>query len=848
MASWIADSLKKVENILESVDQAAATNIQQLKGDTPVKAKQTDLLSTPRFADKHDDIRRSLAESRASHTSYASPLTDVDEDGGGGSYSEDSPTEFYSPSSLVTGHNSSRLNNSSSASNQQNGLKKEADFMSFLDDDDHDVSSSSSRKERTDGTKATNNDAPKYASTPVKRSTTSTKATPSRAAAKPVVDEASTAKVSNRSLLDAIDSLDEDGLSLPGSNDAESMFDIGTERTVVKENTSRRIGSGPEEERQVGKGSGESGTSSTRSSSSPSSSSSASPSSSSSSPDQPSPVQATRTPPNGVEMDRSFSDGNLASLNVENKMLRSKLKALNEELSAVTIRTREHRQALQQAEAALAEARRETVGKEQQLFQMLKSEEEFDGVLATRDSEISALRVQVEEMDQDVKSRDANVKTLQEAIEKLIDEKNNIHESHRSAVNDVEDEVSNAEKRTEAEREAHQATKLEAQKREAELQASVTEYSEALVKVQRLLDERKADLSHVHSQNKKLQAEARSLRQDLSEYKQRASRVLQEKEKAIENLNIKMHGGEDGAAAPKEVPKEAYDMLQEQLDTMKSRCRLAETQFQDVKQDLEDAESRYEDEMSALQVQLSELEERTEGERQRFQSVQLSLVSRTQELSTFREEVHAEKVKMAGQLKQKEGELKKVQRQLAAKSLGPQGEAELENRLSSMTSHLMQKQTQVQTLSSEKAALQLRLERAEQDLVTLQRSSGVVSHENDGIAITLPTGGQLSSKRSVQESSSSIASLRRDDHDSVSKPSLSSIAPKSLAKPAEFLDRVSTDFGLVLRRFPQARLIFICYLVLIHLWCVVVFYIGIETHDHDDLTSGGHTHHETNHE
>ena len=110
---------------------------------------------------------------------------------------------------------------------------------------------------------------------------------------------------------------------------------------------------------------------------------------------------------------------------------------------------------------------------------------------------------------------------------------------------------------------------------------------------------------------------------------------------------------------------------------------------------------------------------------------------------------------------------------------------------------LLSKQSEVERLSSERSSLVLRLESLETVLQTVERKSKAVSLPVEGL---------------VQERGYKNKRLR---------DALNSI------------DKFSVRLGVFLRRYPQARLMVLGYMVLLHTWVMVVLLTySPEIHDY----------------
>ncbi|KXJ05641.1 golgin subfamily A member 5, partial [Exaiptasia diaphana] len=87
------------------------------------------------------------------------------------------------------------------------------------------------------------------------------------------------------------------------------------------------------------------------------------------------------------------------------------------------------------------------------------------------------------------------------------------------------------------------------------------------------------------------------------------------------------------------------------------------------------------------------------------------------------DEMQRTKNSFMSQIQEREGEIQRLRNQLATKTLTSTSEAELENRVRALTENLIQKQTMIEALSTEKNSLVLQLERLEQQYRDVQASS-----------------------------------------------------------------------------------------------------------------------------
>lgn len=142
-------------------------------------------------------------------------------------------------------------------------------------------------------------------------------------------------------------------------------------------------------------------------------------------------------------------------------------------------------------------------------------------------------------------------------------------------------------------------------------------------------------------------------------------------------------------------------------------------------------------------------------------------------------------------------------RRLTAKSASSNSERELETRVHSLTESLIQKQTMLEALSTEKNSLTLQLERiesqykeAEKSLMRATSAAVHINDDDDGLRSRVPS------------------LFKENPHDNK--------VAKSVKKAYTSIDKFSVRLGIFLRRYPIARSFVIFYMVLLHFWVMVV--------------------------
>eukprot|EP01113_Clastostelium_recurvatum_P014795 TRINITY_DN180_c0_g1_i4.p1 TRINITY_DN180_c0_g1~~TRINITY_DN180_c0_g1_i4.p1 ORF type:complete len:925 (-),score=281.30 TRINITY_DN180_c0_g1_i4:46-2820(-) len=539
-----------------------------------------------------------------------------------------------------------------------------------------------------------------------------------------------------------------------------------------------------------------------------------------------------------------------AQLSRENQLLRAEVVKLHDEMLALSDKGRATAEALANATQAMSEHQRISHERERHITKLQQMERDYEAAIAAKDMQQTSLRNQLETAVHQLSSRDATLATLQDTVESLIRERDAAQASGQT-------KASEAEALVLQEREAKESLARTRKDAEARMQSEIAELGLALGQAQRSLEERTLELQRQTTQLKEVQVEAKTVRQELVDYKLRASKVLQGKEKLIQDMTEKMQSGgtDTGGARGAERTADMLAMQQERDQLAQDKADLEEM-VEQLRANLMDMQSQVESETEYLRTQLSTSEDQVEAERRRFQAMQMETVARQAEVSSLREELakRTEELREANQ--HREADVQKLKRQLAVKALSSATQQELEGRLQTMTDHLQQKQAEINTLTSEKSYLTLQIE-------SLVQRGGDAGQAAPHTTLTVRGSGSHMKTSGDEEDdddgyAGSNSSVVHDDvwSSKLRQRSIASIMPasvvtvdsavgKKVVGAAQFLDRVAASTGRTLRRSPYARLGTIFYVVLLHLW---VFYIFVswnpETHMDGYATPGPPTPHQ----
>uniref|UniRef100_A0A2K5ZT69 Golgin subfamily A member 5 n=1 Tax=Mandrillus leucophaeus TaxID=9568 RepID=A0A2K5ZT69_MANLE len=239
-------------------------------------------------------------------------------------------------------------------------------------------------------------------------------------------------------------------------------------------------------------------------------------------------------------------------------------------------------------------------------------------------------------------------------------------------------------------------------------------------------------------------------------------------------------------------------------------------QIHQLRSELQDMEAQQVNEAESAREQLQDLHDQIAGQKASKQELETELERLKQEFHYIEEDLYRTKNTLQSRIKDREEEIQKLRNQLTNKTLSNSSQSELENRLHQLTETLIQKQTMLESLSTEKNSLVFQLERLEQQMNSTSGSSSNGSSINmSGI-----DNGEGTRLRNVPV-------LFND-----TETNLAGMYGK-VRKAASSIDQFSIRLGIFLRRYPIVRVFVIIYMALLHLWVMIVLLTYTPEMHHD---------------
>lgn len=503
----------------------------------------------------------------------------------------------------------------------------------------------------------------------------------------------------------------------------------------------------------------------------------------------------------------------LSNLRLENQLLRNEVQSLNQEMASLLQRSKETQEELNKARAQV-EKWNVDHSKSDRITRELRAQvDDLTEAVAAKDSQLAVLKVRLQEADQLLSART-------EALEALQNEKSRIMQDHsegsslqNQALQTLQERLHEADASLKREQESYKQMQSEFAARLNKMEVERLNLAEAVTLAERKYSDEKKRVDELQQQVKTLKSNVESSKQELIDYKQKATRILQSKEKLINSL--KEGSGFEGLDSSTANSMELEELRHEK-EMQREEIQKLMGQIHQLRSELQDMEAQQVSEAESARERLQDLQDQIAGQKASKQELEAELERQKQEFHYMEEDLYRTKNTLQSRIKDREDEIQKLRNQLTNKTLSNSSQSELENRLHQLTETLIQKQTMLESLSTEKNSLVFQLERLEQQMNSASGSSS----NGSSINMSGVDSGEGTRLRNVPV-------LFND-----TETNLAGMYGK-VRKAASSIDQFSIRLGIFLRRYPIARVFVIIYMALLHLWVMIVLLTYTPEMHHD---------------
>lgn len=510
---------------------------------------------------------------------------------------------------------------------------------------------------------------------------------------------------------------------------------------------------------------------------------------------------ATSMEHNSAPSDDSRSH-ELSNLRLENQLLRNEVQSLNQEMASLLQRSKETQDELNKARVRVEKWNVDNSKSDRITRELRAQVDDLTEAVAAKDSQLAVLKVRLQEADQVLSSRTEALEALQNEKSRIMQDHNEGSSLQNQALQTLQERLHEADATLKREQESYKQMQSEFAARLNKMEVERQNLAEAVTLAERKYSEEKKKVDELQQQVKLHRSSLESAKQELVDYKQKATRILQSKEKLINSLKegSSFEGLDSNTACSMELEE-----LRHEKEMQKEELQKLMGQIHQLRSELQDMEAQQVNEAESAREQLQDLQDQIAKQRASKQELETELDRMKQEFRYMEEDLHRTKNTLQSRIKDREEEIQKLRNQLTNKTLSNSSQSELESRLHQLTETLIQKQTMLESLSTEKNSLVFQLERLEQQV----HSASTGPSSGSSINMSGVDSGEGTRLRNVPV-------LFND-----TETNLAGMYGK-VRKAASSIDQFSIRLGIFLRRYPIARVFVIIYMALLHLWVMIV--------------------------
>ncbi|CAF2695005.1 unnamed protein product [Rotaria sp. Silwood2] len=546
--------------------------------------------------------------------------------------------------------------------------------------------------------------------------------------------------------------------------------------------------------------------------------------------DNSSPVVSTHNNNNNKELVLNIPSTDESIIKNSDKQLITILQA---EIQTLTYDKQQYENELHTYKRQLIQYQNQIAESDALLRDLRSRESDSNEVLSAKDSQIALLRVRLAESDELLRRKTSQYDELHNEYTCILQDSSHIQSASFDSL-----QLRKIQLEQELERNLNENERLNNENEQLIEQLKLTE--------KRLNDEH-LQFYEQQQQTKHAKNLINQLEYEMNEYKSKAQRILQTKDKLIIKLKdiiqhrsstpnvtdqheIETIGTSDDASVldgslvgnssvsspiSNHWASIQYEELKDENELFKQELQARELTIHTLRNELQEAELTIQHSDEQYQEQINQLNEQLKEERSRLILAEQDYRKLKQELSSMNDDFHKQKQIYQGQLNEREREIERLRLQLTAKTINHVNDDELEKRLQTLTESLIHKQTIIETLQTDKSSLTMQLERLEKRL--------------DDYEI-------ITSKNSLQQSSKTVPTTSISIDDPEHYENLRYRMPllretpydvdltKKVKRAANELDKLGIRFTIFLRRYPAVRLGVLFYIIILHLWTFIVLF------------------------
>ncbi|CAH8824015.1 unnamed protein product [Trichobilharzia szidati] len=430
--------------------------------------------------------------------------------------------------------------------------------------------------------------------------------------------------------------------------------------------------------------------------------------------------------------------------------------------------------------------------------------------------EIKQLTGQIDRLNNQLKDSDTRVRELQIKLKETELSKKSFDDTSNNNKNIIIEQLENKVKATESKLSTAQndLNHLQSQVEKNKLTINTLEANLHESRQQTLIADKRTELA----QNDNIR-----LARELTQYKEKANHILAMKERVIASLRgqeMSSDGSQNILSNEENTENELINSIRAECDLLREEASRWRLEVDHREMAIQELELQMQTERESLRRNIELYEQQAEREKQLREEADTELAHLRQSIRQSEETFSRQKAELHTKLMSTESELNRL-RQLASSASNessassrqsipsrsdPENILTLESRIRQLTDNLLSKQDALDSVLAQNHALKIRLDRVMNDNESL-----VSALSSDDAQLILENGRPYQSV--------GYGCTRLNLHNSP--------MPKQLKLLAYRIDNFGIRMANTFRRIPIIRLITISYLLLLHIWMILSFLLPV---------------------
>eukprot|EP01134_Creolimax_fragrantissima_P000975 CFRG0975T1 len=428
--------------------------------------------------------------------------------------------------------------------------------------------------------------------------------------------------------------------------------------------------------------------------------------------------------------------------------------------------------------------------------------------LTTRTTQVQALQIELKSLNDEVTSLHNEIKLLRIKLSSVSSEKDSVRE-------EMTVEVDKLKASLQAEIEKAIAARNETMVLQLKLEGDAHENGTQIDALHYSIEKLQVSIRDATRTANIVQSERDGVLKEFEEYKKRAGKILHAKDLIIEQIQSGTTGGEcsNGSGFVSTVD------TQRDLEALRSELLQSQIQVKELRFELQNVEEQQERYMEMRTDETDELENEIHRMREDLDEMEARHAQTIDEYKRSLAEANTAKSSLMQKIQEQREEIEHAHTNLPSNDRDSTARVGQESRMKHLTDQLIQQQQVVESLTTNNKSLSLELESEKskyaRDITKLQCEDEEVAHQHSK---DLEIGqGSTTANSTIQHLDPRVFRGIRSN--------------QGVRSATGEIDAFSIKLGLMMLRYPAARIGFLLYAILLQLWVgFIMFFYGVEEH------------------